>query len=89
MSEIKKPPKEFVFDWRGVAPDGQLISGDIRAPSQAFAKLQLARQGIQAKRVQRRKVERSNAAIKAKDITIFTRQLATMMKAGVPPATGI
>ena len=84
MSEIKKPPKEFVFDWRGVAPDGQLISGDIRAPSQAFAKLQLARQGIQAKRVQRRKVERSNAAIKAKDITIFTRQLATMMKAGVP-----
>ena len=84
MSEIKKPPKEFVFDWRGVAPDGQLISGDIRAPSQAFAKLQLARQGIQAKRVQRRKVERSNTAIKAKDITIFTRQLATMMKAGVP-----
>ena len=84
MSEVKKPPKEFIFDWRGIAPDGQLISGDLRAPSQAAAKLQLASQGIQAKRVQRRKVERSNATIKPKDITTFTRQLATMMKAGVP-----
>ena len=84
MSEVKKPPKEFIFDWRGIAPDGQLISGDVRASSQAAAKLQLARQGIRAKRVQRRKVERSNATIKAKDIAIFTRQLATMMKAGVP-----
>jgi len=84
MSEVKKPPKEVIFDWRGIAPDGQLISGDVRAPSQAAAKLQLARQGIQAKRVQRRKVERSNTTIKVKDIAIFTRQLATMMKAGVP-----
>ncbi len=84
MSDVKKPPKEYIFDWRGVSPEGQLISGDVRAPSQASAKLQLANQGIQPKRVQRRKVERSNATIKAKDITIFTRQLATMMKAGVP-----
>jgi len=49
MNEAKKPSKEVLFDWRGIAPDGQMISGDIRAPSQAFAKLQLASQGIQAK----------------------------------------
>ncbi|NBW25315.1 MAG: type II secretion system F family protein [Betaproteobacteria bacterium] len=84
MNEVKKPAKEYLFDWRGIGPDGQLISGDIRAPSQALAKLQLASQGIQPRRVQRRKVERSNARIKTRDITIFTRQLATMMKAGVP-----
>ena len=81
---IQKPPKEYIFDWRGTDVYGKLIDGDIRAPSQAFAKAQLARQGIRTQRVQRRKVERRNTTIKPKDISVFTRQLATMMKAGLP-----
>jgi type IV pilus assembly protein PilC len=44
----------------------------------------LANQGIRPKSVQRRKVERSNTSIKPKEVAIFTRQLATMMKSGVP-----
>ena len=81
---IQKPPKEYIFDWRGTEAYGKLIDGDIRAPSQAFAKAQLARQGIRTQRVQKRKVERRNTTIKPKDISVFTRQLATMMKAGLP-----
>jgi type IV pilus assembly protein PilC len=81
---IQKPPKEYLFDWRGIDAYGKQIDGDIRAPSQAFAKAQLARQGIRTKRVQKRKVERHNSRIKPKDISVFTRQLATMMKAGLP-----
>ncbi len=81
---IQKPPKEYIFDWRGTDAYGKLIDGDIRAPSQAFAKAQLARQGIRTQRVQKRKVERRNTTIKPKDISVFTRQLATMMKAGLP-----
>lgn len=81
---IQKPPREYIFDWRGTDAYGKLIDGDIRAPSQAFAKAQLARQGIRTQRVQKRKVERRNTTIKPKDISVFTRQLATMMKAGLP-----
>ena len=60
---IQKPPKEYIFDWRGTDAYGKLIDGDIRAPSQAFAKAQLARQGIRTQRVQKRKVERRNTTI--------------------------
>jgi len=84
VKNVPKPPREYIFDWRGVDAFGKAIEGDIRAPSQAFAKAQLARQGIKTRRVQKRKVERRNTTIKPKDIAVFTRQLATMMKAGLP-----
>lgn len=84
LKNTRKPPREFIFDWRGLDAYGKTIDGDIRAPSQAFAKAQLARQGIKTQRVKKRKVERRNTTIKPRDISVFTRQLATMMKAGLP-----
>jgi len=80
----KHPPKEVMFDWVGTDTNGQPAKGEMRAPSQAYVKSFLANQGIRPKSVQRRKVERSNTSIKPKEVAIFTRQLATMMKSGVP-----
>ena len=80
----KNPPKEVLFDWVGTDTNGQPAKGEMRAPSQAYVKNFLATQGIRPKSVQRRKVERSNTSIKPKEVAIFTRQLATMMKSGVP-----
>ena len=62
MSEVKKPPKEFIFDWRGIAPDGQLISGDVRAPSQASAKLQLSRTDLSSPQLTQQDISASKAA---------------------------
>jgi type IV pilus assembly protein PilC len=63
-----KSIKEFVFEWEGKDRKGKQVRGEIRAASENV--------------VQRS--TRSGKAIKPKDIAIFTRQFATMMKAGVP-----
>ena len=80
----KKQPKEVLFDWSGTDAAGQTARGEMRGPSKASVKNFLTGQGIRPKRVQRRKIERSSTSIKPKDLAIFTRQLATMMKSGVP-----
>ena len=78
--------KEQVFVWQGLDRNGRGNKGEIESMNLAMAKVQLRRQGIRAKRV--RKKTRpwfgGGGKITAADTAIFTRQLATMMKAGVP-----
>ena len=76
-------PKEFVFEWEGKDKSGKQARGEIRAIGEAHVKIALRRQGVLPSKIKKR-VMRSGKAIKPKDIAIFTRQLATMMKAGVP-----
>ena len=75
------------FVWTGLDKSGRKNQGEVLAASQALAKAQLRMQGISAKTV-RRKVRPLNSfgskKIKSSDIALFTRQMATMMKAGVP-----
>ena len=77
-----------VFTWSGVDKNGRNSKGEISATSSAMAKAQLRRQGIRPKTVKKKPKplfgSGQGKAIKAADIAIFTRQLATMMKAGVP-----
>lgn len=75
------------FVWSGLDKNGRENKGEIVAASQALAKAQLRKQGITAKSVKKKaKPLFSFGAkqIKPADVAIFTRQLATMMKAGVP-----
>jgi type IV pilus assembly protein PilC len=78
-----KSVKESVFEWEGKDRNGKVVRGDLRAGGEAQVQAALRRQGILATRIKKRRL-RSGRRIKPKDIAIFTRQLATMMKAGVP-----
>ena len=75
--------KDFVFEWEGKDKNGRTLRGELRSPGQAAVNASLRRQGILVTKVKKRKVS-GGGRIKRKDIAIFTRQLATMMKAGVP-----
>ena len=75
------------FIWSGTDKTGRSSKGEIQAASQAMAKAQLRQQGIKPKNVRRKPKPLfggKGKPIKAADIAVFTRQLATMLKAGVP-----
>ena len=75
------------FIWSGLNKNGQKGQGEIVAASQALAKAQLRKQGITAKSVKKKPKPLFSTfakGVKASDIAIFSRQMATMMKAGVP-----
>lgn len=75
--------KDFVFEWEGKDKTGRVVRGELRAGGEAMVSASLRRQGILITKVKKRKLG-GGRSIKQKDIAIFTRQLATMMKAGVP-----
>ena len=78
-----KAPKEVIFEWEGKDRNGKVVRGEMRAGGQAAVNATLRRQGILVNKVKKRRSS-GGRSIKQKDIAIFTRQLATMMKAGVP-----
>src|SRR3954470_2261345 len=75
--------KEIVFEWEGKDKNGKVVRGEMRAGGEAVVGASLRRQGILVNKVKKRRMS-GGRAIKQKDIALFTRQLATMMKAGVP-----
>jgi type IV pilus assembly protein PilC len=78
-----KGVREFVFEWEGKDRHGKIVKGELRAGGEAMVSATLRRQGILVNKVKKRRVS-GGSAIKQKDIAVFTRQLATMMRAGVP-----
>lgn len=80
---ISKDIKEYVFEWEGKDRNGKPVRGEVRAAGENQVQATLRRQGVMVQKVKKRKTA-SARRIKPKDIAIFTRQLATMMKAGVP-----
>jgi type IV pilus assembly protein PilC len=75
--------KEFVFEWEGKDKNGKTVRGELRTGGEAAVSATLRRQGIRVTKVKKRKLS-GGKSIKQKDIAVFTRQLSTMMKAGVP-----
>jgi type IV pilus assembly protein PilC len=78
-----KGSKEVIFEWKGKDKNGKPVRGEIRAAGEAVVSASLRRQGIMVASIKKRRTS-GGRAIKQRDIAIFTRQLATMMKAGVP-----
>ena len=74
---------EVIYSWEGKDKRGKTVRGELRAGGEAVVNVTLRRQGIMVTKV-KKKVYRSGKKVTDKDITMFTRQLATMMKAGVP-----
>ncbi|MBK6385448.1 MAG: type II secretion system F family protein [Rhodoferax sp.] len=78
-----KNTKEFVFEWEGKDRNGKQVRGETRASGENQVQSMLRRQGVTPVKIKRRRMS-AGSSIKPKDMAIFTRQLATMMKAGVP-----
>jgi type IV pilus assembly protein PilC len=74
--------KEVLFSWEGKDKSGKVVAGQMKAGGEAVVRAQLRRQGIQVLKVKKR--GRGGGKVSEKDITLFTRQLATMLKSGVP-----
>ena len=78
-----KPAKESVFEWEGKDRNGKQVRGETRGGGENQVRSALRRQGVIPSKLKKRRMS-SGSRIKPKDLAIFTRQLATMMKAGVP-----
>ncbi len=79
----KSDSKDAVYEWEGKDRNGKQVRGELRAAGENQIKASLRRQGITPTKIKKRRMS-AGRSIKPKDLAIFTRQLATMMKAGVP-----
>ena len=82
-SAASKGIKEFLFEWEGKDRNGKIVRGETRAGGENQIQAMLRRQGVTPSKIKKRRT-RGGKKIKPKDNALFTRQLATMMKAGVP-----
>lgn len=78
-----KDIKVFTFSWEGKDKAGKIVKGEIRASGENIVNATLRRQGIKVGKIKKMS-GRGGKKITDQDITFFSRQLATMMKAGVP-----
>lgn len=78
-----KPAKSYLFEWEGKDRSARIVRGEMSAAGENQVRANLRRQGIFVTKVKRRRT-RAGKRIKGRDIGLFTRQLATMMRAGVP-----
>lgn len=81
-----KAAKISVYAWEGTDRKGTKMTGELSGQNPALIKAQLRKQGINPGKVRKKSASIFNLGkrIKAHDIALFTRQMATMMKAGVP-----
>ncbi|MBA3696108.1 MAG: type II secretion system F family protein [Methylotenera sp.] len=84
MAANAKATKEVTYAWEGKDKKGKAIKGEMKATGESFVNATLRRQGITVTKVKKQSSMAGKGRIKDKDITLFTRQLATMMKSGVP-----
>ena len=75
--------KEYTYLWEGVDRNNRNVRGESKAASETVVTSSLRRQGIRITKL-KRQTFRGGSRVNEKDITFFTRQLATMLKAGVP-----
>jgi len=86
MAKTATAQKSATFTYEGIDRKGSRVKGEISGKGPALVRAELRKQGIQAKKViKKREVSLGGKKkIKPMDIALFTRQMATMMKAGVP-----
>lgn len=90
-NDKKSQPKIFTFEWKGLNRDGKKTGGELKGTTVAEIKSQLKQQGVNPKVVRKKAspLFSRNPDIKAMDIAMVTRQIATMLAAGVPLVTTI
>jgi type IV pilus assembly protein PilC len=82
-----KAEKAYVFTWKGTDRKGNRVAGETRAPNTAMVRAELRRQGVNPSKIRKKAAPLFGSRkrkITAGDIAVFSRQLATMLAAGVP-----
>jgi type IV pilus assembly protein PilC len=83
-AKTAKPAAEVPFNWEGTDKLGRKLKGEMLAPGEAVVRQNLRRQGINVTKVSKQSMFSRGKRITEKDIALFTRQLSTMVRAGVP-----
>lgn len=87
VQKAPKPEKASVYVWEGADRKGKRVKGETRAANLTMVRADLRRQGINPLKVKKKStsfLSNRKKKIRAGDIAVFSRQLATMMNAGVP-----
>jgi len=82
MATANKGTKELLYSWEGKDKSGKVVKGEMRSAGEATVSANLRRQGITVSKI--KKSATRGKGVSEKDVTLFTRQLATMLKSGVP-----
>jgi type IV pilus assembly protein PilC len=86
---VKTIKRDFPFRWEGRDKKGKRLKGRSLAPDEAALRADLRRQGIAPSRIRKQSnILKSGGKVKAMDIAVFSRQLATMLAAGIPLVQG-
>jgi type IV pilus assembly protein PilC len=83
MATPKKVESQPIFSWEGKDKSGKMVRGEMRAAAAGLVRTTLRRQGILVSKVSKQSLHR-RGKVTDKDVTMFTRQMATMLKSGVP-----
>lgn len=84
MAASIKATKEVIYSWEGKDKKGKAVKGEMKASGDSFVSATLRRQGITVTKIKKQSSFKGKGSVSDKDVTLFTRQLATMMKSGVP-----
>ncbi len=82
-TEKQDDKQQTTFAWEGKDKTGKQVRGELRAASETVVRTTLRRQGIMVGKIKKISFK-SGGKVTDKDVTLFTRQMATMMKSGVP-----
>src|SRR3984957_3013068 len=86
---VKAIKRDFPFSWEGRDKKGKRLKGRSIAPDEAALRADLRRQGIAPSRIRKQSgVMKTGGKVKPMDIAVFSRQLATMLAAGIPLVQG-
>src|SRR4029453_8575817 len=84
-ASVKTIKRDIPFTWEGMDKKGNRVKGKSLAPDEAALRADLRRQGIAASRIRKQSSAfKSGGKVKPEDIAVFSRQLATMLAAGIP-----
>jgi type IV pilus assembly protein PilC len=81
---VRTIKRDVPFAWEGRDKRGARIKGRSLAPDESALRAELRRQGIAPSRIRRQRDSRTGGRVNAGDIAVFSRQLATMLAAGIP-----
>ena len=81
---VKAIKRDIPFQWEGRDKRGSRIKGKSLAPDEQTLRAELRRQGVAPSRIRKQRRLRSGGKVNAADIAVFSRQLATMLTAGIP-----
>src|ERR1700756_3286075 len=81
---VRAVKRDIPFTWEGKDKRGARVKGKSLAPDEATLRAELRRQGVAPSRIRRQRQARAGGKVNAGDIAVFSRQLATMLAAGIP-----